>query len=246
MTILETTIAYYADLLIYQYISKPKAYATISALANAALCDLLPQDVTLSFDLDTATGPQLDILGQYIGFSRIIPINVPRNYFQFNDYTAPYTATGFTDYTNNTTNATSVFYLYIFNNQTLYTLSDSEYRPLLKLKVLLNKNDSTLYQIANDLFTTFGYDIIAFDQADMTMSYLVSPTMSVTAQIAVTQGLLPKPMGVGISGIFVISNPANLFAFQDYTHDNGSTTGFSDYTTGFNGDYWLNYKDRIG
>lgn len=244
--IIDQTIAYYADLLIYQYISKPKAYATVGLLASAGICDIVPQDISAAFDIDTAEGAQLDILGQYIGFSRNIIAPITRDYFAFVDYNAPVTTTGFTDYTDNTVNFGSTFYLYIFSDTTFYTLSDPEYRPLLKLKILLNKIDETLYTIANDLFTFFGNQIIAFDQADMSMSYLVSPDASKTATLAVSQGLLPKPMGVRISGVFIISNPALLFAFQDYEHDNGNTTGFSDYTTGFNGEYWLNYTDRIG
>ncbi len=134
----------------------------------------------------------------------------------------------------------------MFSNNTFYTLSDPEYRPLLKLKIILNQLDNTLYSIANALYEFFGSQIIAFDQADMSMSYLVSPDLSQTAQLAISQNLLPKPMAVRISGVFIVSNPAALFAFQDYQYDNGNTTGFSDYTTGFNGETWLNYTDRIG
>ena len=96
-TLIEQTIQYYADLLIYQYISQPKAYATIGALANAAIVDLLPQDVSASFGIDTAQGPQLDVLGQYIGFSRNIPVQIERDYFEFVDSTAVVAKTGFTD-----------------------------------------------------------------------------------------------------------------------------------------------------
>ena len=61
---------YYADLLILQYKTQPKARATISALTDKVIADGLLMDVINGFNLDTAEGKQLDILGKYIGLSR--------------------------------------------------------------------------------------------------------------------------------------------------------------------------------
>lgn len=63
---------YYADLLILQYKTQPKARATISALTDKVIADGLLLDVINGFNIDTAVGKQLDILGQYIGLSRIV------------------------------------------------------------------------------------------------------------------------------------------------------------------------------
>ena len=64
----------YSDLLIYQYIKKPKAKATIDAimgeydkLADNAI-DLLNQ-----WDIDQARGFSLDIIGRRVGVSRTLP-----------------------------------------------------------------------------------------------------------------------------------------------------------------------------
>ena len=60
---------YYSNLLILQYHNKPKAKATIEASVN-----LLPDDLILEvingFDIETAVGKQLDILGIYVGVDR--------------------------------------------------------------------------------------------------------------------------------------------------------------------------------
>jgi hypothetical protein len=64
-------IEYYANLLILQYLGKPKAYATIEELANMAIMDQLPLLVQDAFDLETAEGVQLDKLGEYAGVSRV-------------------------------------------------------------------------------------------------------------------------------------------------------------------------------
>ncbi len=69
MTTLEI-LEYYAKLLIIQYRDKPKAFATIKLLASLVVMDQLPNDVMSAFDIDTAVGAQLDILGKYAGVQR--------------------------------------------------------------------------------------------------------------------------------------------------------------------------------
>jgi len=69
MTDLEI-IEYYADLLILQYIGMPKAYDTVSYLASQAIMDQLPDEVMNAFDITTAIGVQLDVIGQYVGVIR--------------------------------------------------------------------------------------------------------------------------------------------------------------------------------
>lgn len=66
-------IDYYADLLVIQYVGKPKAYATIQALVKMVIMDQLPISVQNAFNLvgpDIAVGAQLDTLGKYLGVTR--------------------------------------------------------------------------------------------------------------------------------------------------------------------------------
>ena len=60
---------YLASLLIIQYNQKPKAAATIEALAKMFPDELILQ-VRDAFDLDTATGKALDTLAKYVGVTR--------------------------------------------------------------------------------------------------------------------------------------------------------------------------------
>ena len=60
---------YLANLLIIQYNNKPKATQTIESLGGM-FPDKLILSVRDGFDLETATGSQLDILAKYIGASR--------------------------------------------------------------------------------------------------------------------------------------------------------------------------------
>jgi len=63
-------INYYADLLILQYRGKPNAFATIQNLVEMPIMDQLPLLVQAAFDLDSAVGVQLDLLGEYVGAFR--------------------------------------------------------------------------------------------------------------------------------------------------------------------------------
>lgn len=66
----EELVTYYADLLILQYLGKPRAYATIKALVRPAIIDQLPLTVQDAFNLSTAEGVQLDVIGKYVGVIR--------------------------------------------------------------------------------------------------------------------------------------------------------------------------------
>lgn len=243
---LQKIVDHYKDLLLEQYVNAPRARATIGNLSGQAIVDLVEVAVRGAFDFETAAGPQLDILGQYIGFSRTIQAQVDRFYFTLVDYGLPTESeSGFTDYVDLQLNTGSSFFIYQYNNISFTDLPDDLYRPLLRLKQILNESDNTLAKIAQDLWDNFGDQLICFDNRDMTILYLIKSTATNLATLAVQTGLLPKPMGVRISGIFSITDPTALFGFYEYEYDNGNSIGFSSYETGFNGQIVLNYSDRI-
>jgi hypothetical protein len=62
---------YYANLLILQYLQKPKAFATIKAQVTPVIMDQLPVAVQNAFNLADAVGVQLDVIGKYVGASRM-------------------------------------------------------------------------------------------------------------------------------------------------------------------------------
>ena len=61
---------YYASLLILQYKEKTKAFATMVALTKPVAIDQLPVQVENAFNIETAEGVQLDVIGDYVGVSR--------------------------------------------------------------------------------------------------------------------------------------------------------------------------------
>lgn len=242
----ESTIEYYVNLLLYQYSTKPKARETTALLSAQAICDLLVLQVNDAFTIDEAGGPQLDVLGEYIGFNRVVPVNIPQPYFELDDYVSPLVnPVGMTDYTDPTLNLGSVFYLYIFQNQNFSTLNDEQYRFMLKLKIILNGLYNSLANINKALTTFFGTSVICVDQADMTISYFIQGTPSYLLQLAVELHLLPKPMGVRISGVFAVTDATKIFQMQNYTFDTGADIEFADYQTGFNDKIILNYLNKV-
>ena len=243
-TTLETTIEYYKDLLLYQYINLPKARAVIGLLVSQALVDLLPVEMSAAFDLETATGAQLDVIGEYIGFDRNVRTTIVRDYFNFDNYVS-YTANpfGMTDYTQPDLNANCSMYNYI-NSYSQASLVDAEYRILLKLKAAMNISNFSLYEIIEIINDAFGVDVVVLDGRNMKMAYFVADSISRIATIARDEGLLPKPMGVGIVYLYSLIEPAHLWGLSSYLVDTGATVGFSSYA-GWAAGELLDYTDRI-
>ena len=79
------TDSYYSNLLIMQYHSKPKAKATIEE-SVALLPDDIILDVINGFDIETAVGKQLDVLGEYVGVDRYYLVDNQAELLSDEDY----------------------------------------------------------------------------------------------------------------------------------------------------------------
>lgn len=199
MPTLRETCDYYCDLLLFQYRNAPRARATIAIYVKQALGDLLAVSLNEAFDLDQAVGPQLDILGKYIGVPRNIGTPVPRPYYSFSDYDGTVRDNGFTDYTDAGVNAQAIWYQYQFSGTENTSLTDAAYALILQLKIILNSSDGTLASIQNYLHT-FLFGLVALvDNKDMTLTYVLSQQIPVDSNVL--KAYLPKPMGVGVNFI---------------------------------------------
>lgn len=91
-------------------------------------------------------------------------------------------------------------------------LDDTDYRTLLRAKILSNHWDGTFEQlqfILTQLFPGSGIVLVPVDNQDMSMSlYVLGGTLS-PLQLALLKGglLVPKPEGVRLAGIIQISGP---------------------------------------
>ena len=137
---------YYSSLLIMQYNQKPKAIGTIQALSGAAIASDIEGQVKAAFDLNTAVGKQLDILGNLVGVSRVLPVALPApDYFSTVDSDAPSTALkGFS--TSDIPVVQPYWFFYgAYPTESLWSMDDETYRNLIRYIIQLNKSDFSLY-----------------------------------------------------------------------------------------------------
>lgn len=124
------------------------------------------------------------------------------------------------------------------------TLTDDEYRTLIKIAVSQNNAGSSLSDIQNFLQIFFAGAIFVFDHLGMRMSYLIDSDVGPLRliQLFVRQGRLPKPMGVQLTVIYapVIDD---FFGFNTNAGLTVNISGFSD-NSGFTG-LWLQNSDII-
>lgn len=211
----------YEKLLIVQYADKPKASATVSAIVSRFknISDVIEQFES-AFDLDTAIGAQLDIIGKIVGISRNVEGVIPKIFFGFDDNV---NARGF---------GLAPFYT---TDQAQYTdtqLSDSDYRFFIRMKIAKNHvkatmsddNGSNLNAVILSMFEGYAYMV---DNKDMTVTiYIENSPKSYLLPYAITLDLIPLPQAVDIKYIsitarepFGFSNNPNAFGFG-----NGSFT----------------------
>ena len=148
---------YYGGLLIVQYKTKPKAQATVRLLAALPNGDGLLDQEMACFDLNTAVGVQLDILGRIVGVQReVYGLDLEHTFFSFTRYDGEPDSIGFGRYTDNPY-STDLFLRY--NNWAVYTLTDFELRTLIKLKIIFNNAYSSLKDLKEGLYAAFAGDI---------------------------------------------------------------------------------------
>lgn len=185
---------YYADLLIIQYRNKPNARATIKLGVDLYLADGLIFDLNNVLDIDTAVGQQLDLIGKILGVNRKIngfPFNV--DFFSF-EKEPPDVSYGYSD-----KNALSLGLWKRYQNSigSAYSLSDDDYRVLLKFKALYNVRYGSWACMDLLYHKAFGDEITLVNNKDLTVSYTKN-NPSIGLQVAQFLGYIEPPLGIGI------------------------------------------------
>lgn len=152
---------YYADLIIWQYRIKPKAIDTVKLLVDQAICDDIFTEIQNAFDVDTAVGDQLTILGRTVGVNReVLGLDLSHTYFSFTDYVGSPASIGFGDYTDSPYGP-DLFYDYF--DYASYVLTDFELRFLIKMKIIFNNMGPDMGYVADALWAAFGTDVQVLD-----------------------------------------------------------------------------------
>lgn len=131
---------------------------------------------------------------------------------------------------------------------TQITLDDHDFTTLIQLAIIQNSAGSSTYEIVKLLNQFFPNEIFMFDRQTMEIDYYISSIVGSQdlVQVFITEGLLPKPMGVRIRTIIYFPDVSIFFGFRSYTAPAFKGTPFNTYADGFNPTWkWLSYADAI-
>lgn len=98
------------------------------------------------------------------------------------------------------------------------TLNDADYLTLIRLSIFTNNAGSDLATIQELISTFFPGKMRVFDYQNMHMSYYVSTTLGSRdlIEMFITQGLLPRPMGVQVASIIFTPTLTGFFGMVSY------------------------------
>lgn len=216
----------YTDLITNYHAGKPKFVAHVD-LSTRPLTDASTalQRLITAFDIDEAIGVQLDVLGEWIGRTRIVSQPISGVYFSFDTdglgwdqgiWQGPYDPdAGYT------------------------SLSDDTYRIVLKAKIAINNwngQNDTLPPILETALAGSGLKMQIVDNQDMTISVWVFPEedisqVSLELIAAIKQGYLTvKAAGVWAGDVQTpsIETPSVGNRFFGFDMNNEYIAGFDD------------------
>lgn len=195
----------YTNLITSEHADKPNYMEMIRRVAEifVQVQDVLGSLRGAAFDLETAVGKQLDVLGEWVGVTRNIPVPITGVYFTWDD----------TD---------SVGWEYgiwenPFEPDGVVTLPDDVYRNLLRARIAANRWDGTTpnaYEIWSIIFPNTQLMIIDYQDMSMAMGLVGGTVDSLTVGL-LTNGLIPlKPEGVRVRAYYIPVNDGPLFGWD--------------------------------
>jgi Protein of unknown function (DUF2612) len=203
---------------------KPRFMSVLAALVNP-MAEAQAQLTKLrsDFDLDTAVGVQLDMLGQWIGRSRYLRAPIQGVFFALDE---PTLRVGFDE---------GVWLEPHQDSQGVVALEDEAYRSLLKLQAAANSWDGTIPMI-RDLLDLVFPGVVVDDRGDrpgglMTMEVLIPGGMiSTLGLLALEQDFPVKPSGVRVTFLetTVITDPLFGLDMVYDPDDPGPFAGFDE------------------
>lgn len=190
---------YYAQLLIMEYYGLPKAVGTVEAYVLQAISDMIVMQVRAGFNLMTATGLQLDAIGEIVGLQRSVPGFIPgQPEFAMPEYAdgAAGSYIGFARYDDNP--MPNGHWARYTDSPTSYILADGQFAELIQFVIAVRASDYSLKSLADIFELFFGNYVTIDDNLDMTMTYTHDATNDPNILFALVDylGLLPHPAGV--------------------------------------------------
>lgn len=199
------TTADYLALITNAHQGKPCFAQTVTAsVAPLAKVQSALDGLIQDFDLDTAIGVQLDIIGQWVGRSRRIQTPLTGVYFTWGGAADVGWGSG-------------IWQGPYDPDSGLVDLPDDAYRTLLRAKIAANRWDGSIPQAYVVWAAAFpGSIILAIqDHQDMSMTINAAGTpLSVVEKALLINGYIPlKPEGVRIAAYYVVPAAGPIFAW---------------------------------
>lgn len=196
----------YLDLVTSEHNQKPKFMEMLAEyLQPLADGKAVMDGMVVLFDIDSALGQQLDMIGLWIGRTRELAVPITDVYFTFN------TGPGFNQ---------GILRNQFSPTNELLVLPDEQYRTLLKATIAANHWDGTIigaYEAYAIVFGPGGYTMLIIDYQDMTMDVMLGGPVPDAVTLALLLGgyLSLKPVGVRINRYIVSANPdKKIFTFN--------------------------------
>lgn len=198
-----------------QYTESQKFLAYIRALLDSsAELEAVLQKVAEQTDIDIAEGVNLDVIGEIVGISRIIPASVQLAFFGFQDNAA---ALNFGE--EGAQGVGGRFYDEGEPYLATSVLNDPEYRMLIRAKIVKNHAIGTNEDVIAGLAYLFGGGNMAIqvaveDIGNMAIQVAVGRPLTYLEKVLISQlDILPRPGGVRISQR-VTFETTNYFGFD--------------------------------
>lgn len=178
----------YTGLITSEHADKSKFMAMVGAVAGMfADSQNFLASLTPAFDLDTAIGAQLDVLGIWIGVSRRIAVPIANVYFSWDT-----AGVGWDQ---------GVWKGTFDPGSSISVLDDDTYRLVLRAKIGANNWDGSIITAApilSEIFGDSGTYVQIYDNGDMSFNiYIMGPPPSALKMALISGGYIPiKPAGV--------------------------------------------------
>lgn len=195
----------YLALVTSEHNQKPNFMALVGvltgALGDSSACI---GSMVSAFNLNGgAAGAQLDILGQWIGQSRIIPNVLVPGFFGFSDL-ATGVAEGLQLPFGDLRSAAvgGIWYGLGVNAAGTTVLDDASYLLVLRARITRNQGNGTLLDLEEALSFIFGVGCFVTDTSNLKLTITVTEPVSPVDQALISSlDILPRPAGVAINSI---------------------------------------------
>jgi Protein of unknown function (DUF2612) len=196
----------YLALITAYHAPRPKFMASVQAVVAPVVANYsVVTGIPAAYDLDSAIGAQLDVLGLWIGRSRQVDTPLGNVYFSLD-------TPGL--------GADEGYWIGPFDPfEGMTNLADEPYRLLLRAKIAANNWDGTLAGAAavyNLVAVSAGVSMYVTDNQDMTMDVAIAGTLpDPVIRALLLGGYLPlKPLGVRVNYLLTSTDGTPIFGFD--------------------------------